>query len=130
MIEPNLKVLNKDIMLDLIGDDPVMIRQFEIDFLKQAKESLQKIILMYNNDSFKAVKEEAHYLKTSAAAVGAEQTSHLLKALETSGEVGDKQQCKHLILEIKSSLKQVHGAIIDDSSTNSSMPPSQSDNAL
>ena len=130
MIESNLKVLNKNIMLDLIGDDPVMIRQFEIDFLKQAKESLLKIIQMYNQGSLIGVKEEAHFLKTSAAAVGAEQTSHLLKALENSGNAEDKPQCKNLILKLKVSLKQVHGVITDDSTSNSSMSSSQGDNAL
>lgn len=117
-------------MLDLIGDDPVMIRQFEIDFLKQAKESLLKIIQMYNQGSLIGVKEEAHFLKTSAAAVGAEQTSHLLKALENSGNAEDKPQCKNLILKLKVSLKQVHGVITDDSTSNSSMSSSQGDNAL
>ncbi|GGI88465.1 hypothetical protein GCM10007978_27730 [Shewanella hanedai] len=129
MTEKNLEILNKNIMLDLIGDDPVMIKQFEIDFLKQAKESLQKLILMYNQGSFSGVKEEAHFLKTSAAAVGAEQTSYLLKALELSGEEEDKPKCKRLIVNIKTSLQQVRGAIIDDSASNSGLSPSQGDNA-
>ena len=43
MNEGTRHILNRNIMIDLIGDEPDLIKQFEIDFLNQAKVSLQKM---------------------------------------------------------------------------------------
>jgi len=122
MTEKHLQVLNRNVMIQLIGNEPEMIRQFEIDFLKQAKVSLRKILAMYNNSQILEIKEEAHFLKTSAKAVGAEQTSYLLQALEQSGLDQDKAKCKTLILQIKEALQSVHGVIINDQKISPRMP--------
>ncbi|WP_299798504.1 Hpt domain-containing protein [uncultured Shewanella sp.] len=122
MTEKQLKILNRDVMIGLIGNDPEMIRQFEIDFLRQAKISLNKIAAMYNDSRLSEIREEAHFLKTSAKAIGAEQTSYLLQALENSGLEQDKVECKNLILKIKEALKRVHGVIVNDNTTSPSMP--------
>ena len=82
MTTNTLKVLNRNVMIALIGDDQPQIRQFEIDFLKQAQVSIKKITGYYQNDEFEQIKEEAHFLKTSAKAVGAEQSAMHLEALE------------------------------------------------
>ncbi|WP_028865445.1 Hpt domain-containing protein [Psychromonas aquimarina] len=102
------KVLNRNVMIDLIGDDRESIRQFEIDFLKQAKTSLIKIAALYNEKNLAAIKEEAHFLKTSAKAVGAEQTADLLEALEHSAVENNKEKSKQKIIQIKESLLLVH----------------------
>ena len=104
-------ILNREIMIDLIGNEPELIKQFEIDFLKQAKVSLQKIADMYNASQIAAIAEEAHFLKTSAKAVGAEQISHLLQALEMSGSAQNKPACRDLILQTRVALYQIHGVI-------------------
>lgn len=122
MTEKQLEVLNRDVMIALIGNEPEMIRQFEIDFLKQAKISLNKIVIMYNDSRIAEIKEEAHFLKTAAKAVGAEQTSYLLQALEQSGLEQDKIRCKDLILQIKEALQRVHGVIVNDNTISPSMP--------
>ncbi|ABV35597.1 Hpt protein [Shewanella sediminis HAW-EB3] len=122
MTEKQLKILNRNVMIELIGDEPEMIRQFEIDFLKQAKVSLRNIVTMYNDSRILEIKEEAHFLKTSAKAVGAEQTSYLLQALEQSGLEQDKAKCKDLILRVKEALQRVHGVIVNDKTISPSMP--------
>jgi len=122
MTEKHLQVLNRNVMIQLIGNEPEMIRQFEIDFLKQAKVSLRKILAMYNDSQILEIQEEAHFLKTSAKAVGAEQTSYLLQALEQSGLDQDKAKCKTLILQIKEALQSVHGVIINDQKISPRMP--------
>ena len=111
MNEGTQQILNENIMLELIGDKPEIIKQFKIDFLKQAKASFQKITHMYNADQFIGIKEEAHFLKTSAKAVGAEQISQLLQALEISSSKFYKNECKELILKIKIALQQIYGVI-------------------
>ncbi len=122
MTEKQLQILNRNVMIELIGNEPDMIRQFEIDFLKQAKVSLRNIVTMYNDSRILEIKEEAHFLKTSAKAVGAEQTSYLLQALEQSGLDQDKAKCKDLILQVKEALQRVHGVIVNDKTISASMP--------
>jgi len=102
-------------MIDLIGDDMEMMRKFEIQFLQQAKVSVGKIAAFYNDNKLIEIKEEAHYLKTSAKAVGAEQTADLLEALEQIALDNDKAQCKESIILINRSLKQVYGAVTNES---------------
>ncbi|AQS39704.1 Hpt domain-containing protein [Shewanella psychrophila] len=114
MNEGTRHILNRNIMIDLIGDEPDLIKQFEIDFLNQAKISLQNIADMYNTSRLHEIKEEAHFLKTSAKAVGAEQISHLLQALEVSGSEHNKPECRELILKTKVALQQIYGVISND----------------
>ena len=105
-------VLNRDVMRQLIGDDQQLIKQFEVDFLKQAKQSLSKIVTLYNDGKITAIKEEAHFLKTSAKAIGAEQTADLLLDLEMLSLEQDRQGCSRLIQEVGQSVKLVHGEIL------------------
>mgnify|MGYP003676199016 FL=1 len=48
MSKAQVKVLNKNVMLNLIGNEPETIKQFEIDFIKQAHEAMKNIIVQYN----------------------------------------------------------------------------------
>lgn len=109
------QILNRNIMRDLIGDDEALTKQFHIEFLKQAKVSLNKIATLFNSDNFPSIKEEAHFLKTSAKAIGAEKTAYLLENLEMMAlekEI-DKEQCKQQIVHINTALKQVYGEIVN-----------------
>ncbi len=108
------EILNKNIMIDLIGNEPEAIKKFEIDFIKQAHEAMKNIISHYNENNFKQIKETAHFLKTSAYAVGAEQTADLLEKLEKISFTEDKAKCKEYIILINNAIKQVYGAIIDE----------------
>lgn len=114
MTDSERQILNKNIIKDLIGDDAELIRKFEIEFLQQAKESIGKIVAMFNQNDFAAIKEEAHYIKTSAKAIGAEQTADLLQTLEDNALNNDKATCKQQIILINQSLKLVYGAIMNE----------------
>ena len=109
------KVLNKDVMKNLIGDDKAMIRKFEIEFLQQAKASLAKIAQLYSSGQLIEIKEEAHFLKTSAKAVGAEQVAYLLGSLEGSALTQSSGECKQAIVSINDALKNVYGAVKNES---------------
>ncbi len=98
-------------MFDLVGDDKELIKRFQIEFLQQAKQSITKLSDAYGQADFKALKEQAHFLKTSAKAIGAEQTADYLQQLEDISELNDKNQCKDLIILINNSIKQVYGVI-------------------
>ncbi|MGJ8693656.1 MAG: Hpt domain-containing protein [Thalassotalea sp.] len=108
------EILNKNVMVDLIGNEPETIRKFEVEFIKQAHASMKSIIAQYKQDDFNQIKETAHFLKTSARAVGAEQTGDLLESLEKIALMKDKAQCKEHIILINNAIKQVYEVIINE----------------
>ncbi|MBQ4847213.1 Hpt domain-containing protein, partial [Pseudoalteromonas sp. MMG005] len=58
------------------------------------KQSLQHIATLYRTEQLDKIKEEAHFLKTSAKAIGAEICAHHLQTLEDSSLGQDKAICK------------------------------------
>lgn len=102
------QVLNRQVIKNLIGNEPEMIKQFETDFIGQAKQTLQIIKLQFNSGQLFDVKEQAHFLKTSAKAVGAEQTAALLQELEECALDERKGECKQLIVNIFHSVQEVY----------------------
>lgn len=115
MNDINKPLLNNDVLTDLIGDDDLeLIRKFKVDFLKQAQLSMKKIVTAFKASQFPAIKEEAHFLKTSAKAIGAEQTGALLEALEQCALSNDAEQCKHYIVQINHSVKAVYEVISNE----------------
>ncbi|WP_440873718.1 Hpt domain-containing protein [Thalassotalea sp. PLHSN55] len=116
MNEPEKKVLNREVMKNLIGDDDMaLIRKFEIEFLQQAKVSMAKIVQLFGSNKLVEIKEEAHFLKTSAKAIGAEQVAEHLENLEQAGLDQDKEKCKALIMLSNQGLKAVYGAVKNES---------------
>jgi len=107
-------VLNKNTMLELVGDDPELIQQFQIDFLKQAQESLPQLVALFQQQEFNQIKELAHFLKTSAKAIGAEVVANLLQKLEYSALEHDIKECKQFIVQTNVAVKQLHGVIISE----------------
>ena len=114
MSKAHVKVLNKNVMLNLIGNEPETIKQFEIDFIKQAHEAMKNIIVQYNHNDFEQIKATAHFLKTSAHAISAEQVADLLESLEEVSFLHDKAKCKEHIILINSAIKQVYKEILDE----------------
>lgn len=107
----NLEVLNRNVMFDLIGDDKVLMKKFEIEFLQQAKITIGKLSSAYSDSNYNEIKEQAHFLKTSAKAIGAELSADYLQQLEEQSLNKNKEQCKNLIILINGSIKQVYGVI-------------------
>ncbi|MBD1583762.1 Hpt domain-containing protein [Pseudoalteromonas sp. S16_S37] len=106
----NLQTLNEDVMLELLGDDLEEINSFRQQFLVQAKGSLQKIADHYRQDKLKEIKEEAHYLKTSAKAIGAERCAYFLQELEDAALDLEKQKCRAYIESLSNEIKNVFRA--------------------
>lgn len=102
------QVLNRQVIKSLVGNEPEIIKQFETDFISQAKQTLQTIKFQFNSGQIVEIKEEAHFLKTSAKAVGAEQTAALLQELEESAMGEKKGECKQLIVNIFHSVQEVY----------------------
>ncbi|ATC93739.1 Hpt domain-containing protein [Pseudoalteromonas tunicata] len=103
-----LKTLNPQTLKDLIGNEPNEIIQFRIRFLQQAQDNLKALVTQFNHDQFDEIKENAHFLKTSAKAIGAEVTADLLQQLEICALNQQKKRCKFLIKSITDEIKLVY----------------------
>ncbi|ABO22777.1 Hpt domain-containing protein [Shewanella loihica] len=101
------QILNPKIMRDLIGNDPGLIAQFKQDFVAQARTSLRELATHYNNREFAGLKQKAHFLKTSAKAIGAEEVADKLQHLEYAALGEDMPQCKQLIIQLKNALQSL-----------------------
>lgn len=110
----NKQVINPQTLTDLIGDDPVFIKKFKVDFLHQAKKSMQELAEQYQQNNAQKMKEAAHFLKTSAKAVGAEITAQLLQELEDSVIDNSKEKNKAQLILITNSIKSVYEVIINE----------------
>lgn len=111
MEHKTLAILNRSVMNDLIGNDEKLIKKFEVDFLVQGKLSVQKITKLYNSNEISQIKEEAHFLKTSAKAVGAELVASILQRLEYASESKERSACKESIIQLNEALKQVYEVV-------------------
>ncbi|CAM4138657.1 Hpt domain-containing protein [Pseudoalteromonas ostreae] len=106
-----LQIINKDTIKQLIGDNSHEIDSFYQQFLQQAKTSLKKLADYYQQSAFNELRNEAHYLKTSATAVGAERCSYCLQQLEFSSHALDKEQCKTHLQSLSHAIKEVFYAL-------------------
>ncbi len=105
------KVLNRQVMSDLVGDDMALIRKFQLDFIVQAEQSLIKLENAFHCADYMAITAQSHYLKTSSKALGAEQISELLELLEIVANDQNLTVCGRYILHLKTQLNQLGGVI-------------------
>ncbi|MFC3032754.1 Hpt domain-containing protein [Pseudoalteromonas fenneropenaei] len=108
------RTINPAVIIELIGDDPKEIKEFQLNFLYQAKGCIQKMIQYYKTQDFAQLKGEAHYLKTSAKAIGAELCGHYLQQLEVLAAKEDLEQCKLQLARIAKELEAVKQGIVHD----------------
>ncbi|QYJ85425.1 Hpt domain-containing protein [Shewanella mesophila] len=98
-------ILNPSVMQELIGNEPDLIAQFKKDFIIQAQSSLKELATHYNARDFEAIRQAAHFLKTSAKAIGAEQVTETLQQIEHAANAKDVNLTKQLIMQLKGSLQ-------------------------
>lgn len=98
-------VLNPKMMQDLIGNDPELIAQLKKDFTPQAQLCLKELAGHYNDREFEPLRLAAHFLKTSAKAIGAEEVTEILQQIEHAAIVNDVNHTKQLIIQLKLSLQ-------------------------
>jgi HPt (histidine-containing phosphotransfer) domain-containing protein len=104
-MKDNPSILNPNVMQDLLGDEPELIAQFEKDFVEQARISLKALATHYNDREFEELKQGAHFLKTSAKAIGAEDVAEKLQQIEFAAISQDLNKIKQLIIQLKFSLQ-------------------------
>ncbi|KZN43972.1 Hpt domain-containing protein [Pseudoalteromonas luteoviolacea] len=95
-----LKTLNRNTIIDLVGDEPDKIRKFHAEFLAQAATVLKTIVQSFNINDFGELKSQAHFLKTSARAVGAERSAYFLETIERYSLTKNKSAIKQIIIKL------------------------------
>ncbi|TLX48044.1 Hpt domain-containing protein [Pseudoalteromonas phenolica] len=103
----NLQTLNNDTIIDLIGNEPIKIKKFQHEFLIQSASSLKEIVNYFNSNDFFNIKESAHFLKTSAKAIGAERSAYFLESIEEQCLVNNKPAIKQLLIKLNTELKAI-----------------------
>ncbi|MDK2596651.1 Hpt domain-containing protein [Pseudoalteromonas obscura] len=102
-----LKTLNHNTIIELVGDEPAKIHKFHIEFLKQSSAILRTIIQSFNSDDFSEIKNQAHFLKTSAKAVGAERSAYFLETIESYSLERNKAAIKQVIIKLNGEFKAI-----------------------
>jgi len=82
-------LLNKQTMIDLLGNDDDSIQYFRLQFVEQSEAILPELLEYLESGCFDKLQLKAHFLKTSAKAVGAEMTADSLYQLELSANAQD-----------------------------------------
>lgn len=98
------KAYNKQAIMEFIGDDESSIREFVGEFVLQVRTSFKKLVEHYKASEYPELKAEAHYLKTSAGAVGAEILADDLQQLEYASVKQDVVSAGNLLRKIKTDI--------------------------
>ncbi|WP_016955709.1 Hpt domain-containing protein [Catenovulum agarivorans] len=102
-----IPVYDPKVLTSLIGDDQQSINEYKSEFLKQCVPSLRQIAAAFNNNDKNAVKEAAHYLKTSAKAVGALRCANRLQEIEDSALAEQRAELKQHITLLQQDIRDV-----------------------
>lgn len=113
MLTNNLPILDNKVLLGLLGGNKSQLRAFQLEFLLEASVTVEKISLAKNKVDFDSIKNMAHYLCSSATAVGASRFANTLMQLEESAEQREKSRCDECFLELLQQLKLVRKEIED-----------------
>ncbi|CCQ11004.1 hypothetical protein PALB_18780 [Pseudoalteromonas luteoviolacea B = ATCC 29581] len=96
-----LQLLNDNVMRDLLGDDEECILDFKRQFLAQAENCLSEMQTFLAQGNFSKLKDRAHFLKTSARAIGAELSASALEVIEQQAQENNTMLCKAALIELK-----------------------------
>ena len=107
-----LKILNNETLIALVGDESSTLQKFQREFLLQSKQCLKTLVHEFNTQNFPSLVETAHYLKTSAKSVGAEQVSDTLQNLEKTGSHRDITATKKLLIQLQAQLNAVRKEVV------------------
>lgn len=85
-----ISVVDTQSLVEVLGtDDPVMLADFYLDFLRSGEQTLDEIQQAYLTHNTEDIGRLAHRLKSSARTVGAHPLADCCLALEQAGKQGD-----------------------------------------
>ena len=98
-----------DVLKDLVGDDPHIVREFLQDFRQSSAKIKVELRAAYSAHQTKAVIAAAHKLKSSARAVGALALGELCAAIEEESKSGTKDVLAALLPRFENEMAAVEG---------------------
>jgi signal transduction histidine kinase/CheY-like chemotaxis protein/HPt (histidine-containing phosphotransfer) domain-containing protein len=102
------KILNQEAALKRLDGDMDLFRKFCRMFLNEIPGIKGKLRLALSKGDFAALRKHAHYLKGSAAMIGAEHISHYAAHLEkVSRENKDIEEASHLLAHVEKGLSRL-----------------------
>lgn len=102
------EILNQEAALKRLEGDMELYYKFCRMFLSEIPGIKGKLRLAMSRGDFVALRKHAHYLKGSAAMIGAEQITHYAAHLEkVSRELEDKEEAGHLLAHVDKELSRL-----------------------
>jgi len=107
-VEKEGQRLNKEGSLKRLRGDEKLYRKFCTMFLDEIQDIATKLDSALTKKDFDMLKKHAHYLKGSAAMIGAERATHYAAQLEkVAAEVGDFREARRLLYQLKIELSNL-----------------------
>lgn len=107
-----LPIINREAALKRLDGDTELFQKFCQMFLEEIPEIIVKLETALQQDDFQELYKCAHYLKGSAAIIGAEKAATSAVQLEKSAyEKNDAREAQHLLQQVKKELTQLEQSI-------------------
>jgi len=108
------KILNREVALKRLDGDTELYHRFCRMFLSEIPEIKEKLRLVLSEGDFATLRKHAHYLKGSAAMIGAEHITHYAAHLEmTSQENKDMEKAEHLLTQVETGLARLEKVLAE-----------------
>lgn len=112
-----LPIINREAALKRLGGDTELFQKFCLMFLEEIPEITAKLETARQRGDFRDLYKHAHYLKGSAAMIGAEKAAASAAQLEESTcEKKDAREAQRLLQQVKKELAQVQQSILPEAS--------------
>jgi CheY-like chemotaxis protein/HPt (histidine-containing phosphotransfer) domain-containing protein len=109
-----LPIWNPATLVELVGDDPDLLRDLLEEFLRNAQAQTAAITAAAAANDTTTLAGEAHTLKSAARSVGALALGDLCQNLETAGRAGDAPKCGEMAAGLAGEFASVVTAINDN----------------
>lgn len=100
-------ILDTDALVALVGEDPVVIRHFLLDYRHRATQTLRELLVAHAKYDLPQLGSQAHKLKSSSLAVGAIALGKLCGELEQASHAGLHALVSSLLVSIDNEIAVV-----------------------
>ena len=95
---------DRDRLVELFGDDPMILAEIERDFLDTAREAAREIA---ETDDLATIARAAHRLKGASGMIGAAPLHRISEAIERDAKAGDLQGVRQMQEQLRREVLRV-----------------------
>jgi len=95
---------DRDRLVELFGDDPMILAEIERDFLDTAREAAREIA---ETDDLATIARAAHRLKGASGMIGAAPLHRISEAIERDAKAGDLQGVRKMQEQLRREVLRV-----------------------